>query len=119
MTPFRNRLRTQRAWSVLIRAGQGGIIQERAFMPQDQKTEEEKSSVQSLMEMLEQGVKGEQPYARLIKNEVFLRITKAAGWREDDNGHFVSKTNIHIFINKIAKHPKTGLPLINPATDAR
>jgi hypothetical protein len=90
-------------------------------MTQDQKTQEEKSSIELLTEMLEQGVKGEQPYAKLVKREVFPRIAKAAGWSEvdKDEGHFVSKTNIHLFINKAANHPRTGSPLINPATDRR
>jgi hypothetical protein len=88
-------------------------------MTQDQKTQEERSSIELLTEMLEQGVKGEQSYAHLLKREVFPRIAKAAGWSEIDEGHFVSKTNIHLFINKVANHPRTGSSLINPATDRR
>jgi hypothetical protein len=90
-------------------------------MTQDQKPQGEKGSIELLTEMLEQGVKGEQPYAKVIKKEVFPRLAKAAGWRDvdGDSGHFVSKTNTHIFINKVAKDPRTGSPLINPATDTR
>ena len=90
-------------------------------MPQDQTPQGEKGSIELLTEMLEQGVKGEQPYAKVIKKEVFPRLAKAAGWRDvdGDSGHFVSKTNTHIFINKVAKDPRTGSPLINPATDTR
>lgn len=89
-------------------------------MTQDQR-QEGKSSIELLTEMLEQGVKGEQPYAKLLKREVFPHIAKAAGWTEvkGDEGHFVSKTAIHLFMNKVAKHPKTGSPLIDPATDRR
>ena len=46
-------------------------------------------------------------------------IGPAAGYHQKEDGYFVSKSGTHVFIinNKMAKHPQTGTPLINPNTD--
>jgi hypothetical protein len=88
-------------------------------MANDGRSQEGQGSIASLMKMLEQGVTGERPYATAIKEKVFDRIAAAAGWRKVDDGYFVSNAGTYIFINKVAKHPQTGTPLIDPATDTR
>jgi hypothetical protein len=86
-------------------------------MPNGGQTQEGQGSIESLMRMLDQRVTGERPYATAIKQEVFVSIASSAGWRKVDDGYFLSGAGTHIFINKIAKDPRTGLPLINPATN--
>jgi hypothetical protein len=75
-----------------------------------------KAAFASLIERLEQGVAGERPYTADIK-QGWERIALAAGWRKKGDGHFVSNAGTEVFVNKVAKHPQTGTPLINLNTD--
>ncbi len=95
----------------------GGTPGKKAKTPPITKPPDENAD--STKRLTDGSLRGEQAHARVIKQDTIPHIAKAAGWKELEPGHYVTKDGTEIFVNKLAKHPKTGQPLINEVTDKR